>query len=194
MSRFDRWLDLFSVVPSSNSRPLFFISTLIINITCSFPSIPLCQLCVLSLFTYLFIYLPLLFPLLLLSLSTIIIIIIIVIIVNIKIVRIIRITMTWRRRRRTRRTGEGGETNQEIVQSNRSASRYWYIWDFILRYRVVVSWDWRHLSCRTITASAPTRSGQNPSQSLRHLGPVSSKGPETFRARRRILKSNPVEY
>ena len=67
MSRFDRWLDLFSVVPSSNSRPLFFINTIIIIITCSFPSNPLCQLCVLSLFIYLF---------------TIIISIIIIIIIN----------------------------------------------------------------------------------------------------------------
>ena len=76
MSRFDRWLDLFSVVPSSNSRPLFLLIQSSSLPLVPFPSSPF----VIFVFClYLFIYLPLLFPLLLLSLSTIIIIIIIVI-------------------------------------------------------------------------------------------------------------------
>ena len=131
MSRFDRWLDLFSVVPRSNPQPRFFINTIIIIMTCSFPLIPLRQLCVLkkkkrrkrrrrrrssrrrrrrrsS------------------SSSS----------------RRRTRTRTRRTRRRTRRTRtrtrtrrtrtrtrteEGGETNPEIAQSNGSASRYCYI-------------------------------------------------------------------
>ena len=37
---------------------------------------------------------------------------------------------------------------------------------------IVVSWDWHRQSSKTITASVPTGNGQNPSQILRHLGPV----------------------
>ena len=37
---------------------------------------------------------------------------------------------------------------------------------------IVVSWDWRRQSSKTITASVATGNGQNPSQTLRHLEPV----------------------
>ena len=132
--------------PEFKSSATFFINTIIIIMTCSFPLIPLRELCVLK--------------------------------KKKKKKRRKRRKRRRRRRsrrrrrrrrssssstssgsssrrRRRRRTGEGGETNPEIAQSNGSASRYWYIWDYVLRYRIVVSWDWRHQSSKTITASVP---------------------------------------